>query len=149
MANQVRQNASSIDHNLSQDYYNWLRTQPGVGGRGQLGEGGARAILTDTGRNQAYSSRFIEENREKYAQSYMTQQPNIKSTYGGFKEGVSGNVNADAEKTKINNMSAQLRNVDKKVASEVEDQLSEINENLGKHRQDITAKGEKRKTQAQ
>tara|TARA_R110002050_G_scaffold249861_1_gene387705 strand:- start:1109 stop:3754 length:2646 start_codon:yes stop_codon:yes gene_type:complete len=149
LANQVRQNASSIDHNLSQDYYNWLRTQPGVGGRGQLGEGGARAILTDTGRNQAYSARFIEETRDKYAQSYISQKPDMQSTYGEFKGGVSGDVNADAEKTKINNMAAQLRNVDKKVASEVEDQLSEINENLGKHRQDITTRGEQRKTQAQ
>lgn len=149
LANQVRQNASSIDHNLSQDFYNWLKDQPGVGGRGHLGEGGARDILTDTGRSQFYASRFIEQQRDTYAQNYMSQQPNIKSTYEGFKGGIPGDVNADAEKAKINNIAAQLKGVDRKIESVVEDHLSEINEKLGQHKKHITAKGEKRKTQAQ
>lgn len=149
LANQVRQNSSSIDHNLSQDYYNWLRVQPGVGGRGQLGEGGARSILTDTGRNQSYSSRFIEENRDKYAQSYMAQQPNIQSTYSGYKGDINSDVSADADKTKINNMAAQLSQVDRKVASEVEDKMDEIKKDLGNHRKDINENGNVRRKRTQ
>lgn len=149
LANQVRQNASSLDHNLSQDFYNWLKVQPGIGGRGQLGEGGARDILTDTGRSQFYASRFIEGQRNTYAQSYMTQQPDVRSTYEGFKGNISSDLNADAEKTKINSMAAQLKKVDHNMEEMVDEKLSEVNEKLGNHRKNITKKGDARKTRAQ
>lgn len=148
-AAQVRQNAASIDQDLTQKYYNWLRVQPGGGGRGVLGDGGARDIVTDPSRNQFYASRFMEEYGEENLKKYLPEQSNVQATYESYQGEVKDTTNYEQDRQKIEGLASQIRGVDNRVEEIVDGELSEIQDQIKGQRKGIRKAGAARKKQAQ
>ncbi|MBT5654813.1 MAG: hypothetical protein HOI80_04890, partial [Alphaproteobacteria bacterium] len=92
MAAFTKQNAGSINANLSQEYVNWLQEQPLPNSEGHMGIHEAETILSSRPNlDHQYQQRFLESKMQSYfdSQGLLTTNSDIEATYSQSKEGIS------------------------------------------------------------